>query len=170
MAYNSVAITPGVGAAISVDVIGGVDLQRVKLAIGAEGVGVDVSTAAPMPITAPSPISVTVGTPSLNVSGLTTRAAIALTTSGDNTIVAGSGALLVRVWRMYFSVSAPVNIKFGDTTVTYFSGTSPFGVNGGMVLDFNKDEPWFTTAAGKGFVINLSANVTCAGMLWYTQV
>jgi hypothetical protein len=41
---------PGTGEIVATDDIGGVQFQRVKLAAGAEGVAVDVSDAAPLPV------------------------------------------------------------------------------------------------------------------------
>jgi hypothetical protein len=58
---DNVGYTPGVGAIVAADDIAGVLHQRVKLGIGGDGVAVDVSTANPMPITAPTPLAVTGG-------------------------------------------------------------------------------------------------------------
>lgn len=55
---DNVGYTPGSGATIAADEIGGVLHQRIKLGIGADGTAVDVSTANPMPITAPTALSV----------------------------------------------------------------------------------------------------------------
>lgn len=48
---DNVAITAGSGTTIAADDIGGVLHQRVKLSQGADGVGVDVSSAAPLNVT-----------------------------------------------------------------------------------------------------------------------
>lgn len=45
-----VGYTPGTGASVAVDDIGGILHQRVKLGIGDDGVAVDVSAANPMPV------------------------------------------------------------------------------------------------------------------------
>lgn len=58
---DNVGYTPGVGATVAADEIGGVLHQRVKIGIGADGVAVDLSASNPMPITAPSPLAVTGG-------------------------------------------------------------------------------------------------------------
>lgn len=47
---DNVGYTPGSGATIAADDIGGVLHQRVKLGVGADGTAVDVSDANPMPI------------------------------------------------------------------------------------------------------------------------
>ena len=56
---DNVGYTPGVGATVAADEIGGVLHQRVKIGIGADGTATDVSAANPMPITAPGGIAVT---------------------------------------------------------------------------------------------------------------
>jgi hypothetical protein len=48
---DNVGYTPGTGALVAADEIGGVLHQRVKLGIGDDGVAVDVSEANPMPAT-----------------------------------------------------------------------------------------------------------------------
>lgn len=48
---DNVGYTPGSGATVAADEIGGVLHQRVKLGIGDDGVAVDVSESNPMPVT-----------------------------------------------------------------------------------------------------------------------
>jgi len=48
---DTLNITQGTGTTIATDDIGGVHYQRVKLSQGADGVGVDVSSAAPLNVT-----------------------------------------------------------------------------------------------------------------------
>ena len=47
---DNVGYTPGTGATVAADEIGGILHQRVKLGIGDDGVAVDVSAANPMPV------------------------------------------------------------------------------------------------------------------------
>ena len=49
---DNLAYTPGSGASVATDEIGGVHYQRIKLATGEEGEASDVSGAAPLPIAA----------------------------------------------------------------------------------------------------------------------
>lgn len=58
---DNVGYTPGTGATVAADEIGGVLHQRVKLGIGDDGVAVDVSATNPLPITAVTPLAVTTG-------------------------------------------------------------------------------------------------------------
>jgi hypothetical protein len=48
---DNVGYTPGTGATVAADEIGGVLHQRIKLGIGDDGVAVDVSESNPMPVT-----------------------------------------------------------------------------------------------------------------------
>ena len=50
---DNVAITPGSGTDVATDEIGGKHYQRIKLAVGDDGTGVDVSHAEPLPVTTP---------------------------------------------------------------------------------------------------------------------
>jgi len=54
---DNIGYTPGAGATIAADDIGGVLHQRIKIGIGGDGVATDISTANPMPITAPNAIT-----------------------------------------------------------------------------------------------------------------
>lgn len=56
---DNIGYTPGTGAIVAADNIAGVLHQRVKLGVGGDGVATDVSTANPMPVTAPGGIAVT---------------------------------------------------------------------------------------------------------------
>ena len=49
---DNVGYTPGSGATVAADDIGGVLHQRVKLGVGADGTAVDVSASNPMPVAA----------------------------------------------------------------------------------------------------------------------
>jgi len=51
---DNVEITPGSGANVAADEIGGVLHQRVKVGIGVDGTAVDVSDANPLPVDIPS--------------------------------------------------------------------------------------------------------------------
>jgi hypothetical protein len=55
---DNIGYTPGTGATIAADEIGGVLYQRMKIGIGADGTATDLSTANPMPITAPNALGV----------------------------------------------------------------------------------------------------------------
>ena len=53
MAYENIGYTEGAGKSVASDNVGGSSFQRVKLAVGAEGVAADLSNANPMPVSGP---------------------------------------------------------------------------------------------------------------------
>jgi len=59
---DNVGYTPGTGATIAADDVGGTLYQRVKIAVGADGEAYDASAATPLPvaIAGPSPLTVEV--------------------------------------------------------------------------------------------------------------
>lgn len=97
-----------------------------------------------------------------------TAAAIDFATSGDNTIVAGVAGQTIRVYRVFFTVGAATNVRFGDTSPALFTGAMPTAANGGIVLELT-GEPWFVTAIGAGLVVNSSNAVQVGGRVYYVQ-
>lgn len=74
---DNIAVTPGAGASVAADDIGGVLYQRVKIGVGADGTAVDVSAAAPLPISDAGG-SITIDAASLPLpAGATTEATLA---------------------------------------------------------------------------------------------
>jgi hypothetical protein len=59
-AVDNVGYTPGTGATIAADDIGGILHQRVKISEGADGSATDVSAANPMPTSVPGAVSATI--------------------------------------------------------------------------------------------------------------
>lgn len=51
---DDIGYTPGTGAQIAADDVGGVLFQRIKVTFGADGAATDVSTAAPLPVALPA--------------------------------------------------------------------------------------------------------------------
>jgi hypothetical protein len=109
--------------------------------------------------------------PGAPTTGLWTSAVITFSSSGDNTIIAGSGSTTIRIMRIFFVNSngtTATNVTFKDSTPTSLSGA--FLLNsGGSFNGSPSGEPLFVTASGKGFVINSSAAVQISGTVWYTQ-
>ena len=54
---DNVGYTPGTGATVAADDIGGILFQRVKIAEGADGTGTDVSASNPLPTSVPGAAS-----------------------------------------------------------------------------------------------------------------
>jgi hypothetical protein len=88
--------------------------------------------------------------------------------SGNNTIVAGIAAQTVRLFKLFLVCDAAVNLIMRDGAATNLTGTMVMLAGGAIVLDFD-GEPWFTTSASNAFVINLSAAVGIRGRAYYTQ-
>ncbi len=87
---------------------------------------------------------------------------INFSTSGDNTIIAGVQDDVIRIWKIFFTVS-------GATQITYdnVSGPLSFTANGAMVLDFDT-KPWVTTDIGGSFQLRSSNPVQVSGIVYYT--
>lgn len=168
---DDVAITAGIGTAISADLIGGVYVQRNKLIHGIDGVSAgDVALTNGLPV---QPMTAGGSTPFPTVAGFKTteqytRAVVSCAASGDNIIVASVAAQFVRVYGLLLLVDIPVSVKLGDLTPAFFTGAMKFSAGGGLFLPAY-GEPYFITAVGKGFNINLSAAVQCSGVIWYQQ-
>lgn len=107
-------------------------------------------------------------TPSLPTAALSTRVAINAASSGDNTLIAAVVGQTIRVHKLFFVASGAVNIKFKDGASSDLTPATPFYAGGGVVLDFDGD-PWFVTTAGNAFVLNLSAAVQISGRIYYSQ-
>ena len=106
--------------------------------------------------------------PAMLASSQLTLIAISDAAGGDITVVSGVSGQTIRVFRLLLVVSGATDITFKDSTPTSLSGAMPIAANGGIALDFNGD-PWYTTAAGKGFIITSSAATQVSGSLWYAQ-
>jgi hypothetical protein len=98
------------------------------------------------------------------------EAAINFTATGDNTVVAGVAGQQIRVYRIFFVVSAATTITFKDGAGTNLTGAISMLANGSFVLDFDFDNhPWFTTSVGNAFVINQSGTAQVSGRVYFTQ-
>lgn len=96
--------------------------------------------------------------------------AYSVAASGDNIIVSGAVGSSVRIFRMKMKVGASVNITIKDTAGNVYDGPIPFSAgNEGWILDFigPDNPPWYITALGSGFVINLDSTVTVGGSVEY---
>ena len=96
---DNIGYTPGTGATIAADEIGGVLYQRMKIGIGADGAATDLSTANPMPITAPNALSVSAANaiPISTSQTLGVSATGALTTTETGELVEAIEALRMAV-------------------------------------------------------------------------
>jgi hypothetical protein len=98
-----------------------------------------------------------------------TSAAITFSSSGDNTVVsAGAGQVTTRVHRLFIVVAGATSITIKNGAGASLTGAMPLSAGGSIVLDFNQ-EPWFKTSAATAFIINSSAAVQVSGMVDYVK-
>ncbi len=178
MAYESVAVTPGVGAGIACDLVGGVNFQAVKIDVGADGAtSGPVSAANPMPVGllfGATAVSASVGlpiryqVPNLG-GGFLSSAKIDHAASGENAVIAGVASQTIRIHKMFFKCDGAVSVFFKDAAGgNALTGTMIVAAGESCVLDLD-GEPWFETAAAGAFIINLSAAVGIRGRIYYKQ-
>lgn len=158
--YDDVSITAGAGTAISADNIAGVNVQRVKLIHGVDGVSLgDVAPTNPYPVQH-----------QLNATDWL-EAAINAPLINDNSIVAGVAATKIRVWAYWLKVNGSgvgVSLKWRDGT-TDLHPALPFNDKDGWVMGFTT-RPWFTVSTAAALQLNLSAAIQVSGRIYYTQV
>lgn len=102
------------------------------------------------------------------------RAAIAVASSGDNTLVAAVSGKRIRVLAIFVLAAAAVNLYFTSAaagTVIFGGSTNKINLaaNGGFVLSEAPDG-WFETVAGEALVLNLSGAVAVSGGLIYQEL
>lgn len=125
---DNIGYTPGTGATVAADEIGGVLYQRMKIGIGADGTATDLSTANPMPITAPNALSVSAANaiPISTSQTLGVSATGALTTTETGELVEAIEALRMAVQSLNRSVGQVlpdtanrmrVNIETGNNII-----------------------------------------------------
>ena len=93
---------------------------------------------------------------------------IDVSTSGNNTLIAAVTGQIIRVYQIFIVFNGDVNIIFRDGASTGLTGTMNMLSNGTFVLDYS-GRPWFTTASGNAFVLNLSGAVQASGRVYFLQ-
>jgi hypothetical protein len=97
-------------------------------------------------------------------------AAIALSSSGNTTVVAAVTSKKIRVLSLWMVANGTVNVKFQTGTGgTDLTGLAYLVVNTGMVLPFNP-AGWFETGSGVLLNANLSAAIAVGGSLSYVEI
>lgn len=86
--------------------------------------------------------------------------------AGDHLIISGAAGQPINVTRVVLSLASQTTVQFKAGS-TPLSGPMPILQ---MVLDQQAGGgPWYTTAAGQGFIISLGvAGISCGGTLWFT--
>ncbi len=94
-----------------------------------------------------------------------TSVPISFSTTGINIVIAGVAGQIIRVYKIFFAVSAATNITIQNGT-NALSGAMNFSANEGLILDFDT-KPWFTTSDGQDFTINQSGTAQVSGTVYY---
>ena len=167
MADNFVTNPGSGGSTFAADDIGSVYYPRVKATWGADGTATDASVAAPVPVQG------TIETNQMSAAGTLVTpkyAAIAASSSGNNTLVAAVSAKKVRVLALWLTSNGSVNAKIQDGAGgTDKTGLAYLVANTGFVLPFNP-AGWLETTANTILNLNLSAAVAVGGGLVYVEV
>lgn len=97
-------------------------------------------------------------------------ATIAVSSSGDNTIVAAVTSKKIRVLFWDLAPNAAVNAKWRSSTTTDKTGLYYMANQGnGHARSFNP-VGWFETASGEALTLNLSGAVAVGGLVGYIEV
>lgn len=100
-------------------------------------------------------------------------APINFSATGDNVIVAGVPDQRVKVYSLFFVVSADTMVTIKDGAGIVLAGPMAMKANGSVVLDYREEAgepiPWFTTSPGNAFIINQSGVAQVGGKLDYIQ-
>lgn len=99
-------------------------------------------------------------------------APIAVSSSGDNTIVTAVAGKKIRVLGYVLVANAAVNTKWKSGAGTDKTGLLYNAANGGVsapVVGDPSEVFWFETAAGEALVLNLSGAVAVGGHVVYLE-
>ena len=191
MADNVSIPTAGTAAAIAADDIGGVLYQRVKLGLGADGTAVDAvagsgvvgtgvqrvvlatDVALPAGTNLLGSVSAKLGTDAImdGITPLTPKfAAIAASSSGDNTLVAAVASKKLRVLSYTLVAAGAVTCRFEDGAGgTAKSGVMSLAANGVLSVPFSA-VGHFETTANTLLNLELGGAVSVAGHICYVEV
>lgn len=95
-------------------------------------------------------------------------AAINVSSTGANALVAGVTGMRTQVFRVWLNAGAANTITFQDGT-TSLSGPIALAANSPPVDLQNSGDPWFVTSTSNAFNLSLGAASQVSGMLYYTQ-
>ncbi len=92
------------------------------------------------------------------------RAVIDTAVLGDNTIIAGTPGLKIRIVKLILVVNAAVSITLKSAS-TSLTGAMAYAANGGLALDGDVNPLDLNT--GDAFVMNLGGAVQVSGFVLY---
>jgi hypothetical protein len=104
---------------------------------------------------------------------VTQAADVALSTSGDHSIITAISDKRIAVWKLYLVAEGAVNLKFSHGlpggSVSYFNSRAHHLTADGSNITFAyDDEPYYVTGKGEEFGINLSGAVGLSGQLYFS--
>ena len=94
-------------------------------------------------------------------------AAISVSSSGDNTVVAAVASKRIKVTSFSIQATGTVNCKWKDGAATNLTGAYNFQAREGLSEAANSPYYLFATTAGNALVLNLSAGVSVVGRVTY---
>jgi len=95
------------------------------------------------------------------------RAALSFASSGDNTAIAAVTGERIKVYSIELTLASATTVTFKSGASTSLSGAETLT---GLVKDMRlPSQPWFVTAPGQAFVINLGGAVQASGQIQYTN-
>ena len=187
---DNVAITPGAGATVAADDVGGVLYQRVKLALGGDGSAADANSGTG---TASGSLRVVVASDSPDmakldsiISALTAQATsiahFALdatldyskvidnsSASGERDLVAATAAQTIRVYRMIISAAGATTVELRDGAAGASLMTLEFPAAGAYVLSSENGRPWTVSTTNTKLVRNSTNAVKVVMTVWYVK-
>lgn len=162
---DNVAITAGAGTNIATDDIGGTHYQRIKIQHGADGTATDVSSASPLPVTAPAASRTTHSIAAAIQTDVLMSALTALTpkffsetvvaSDTDEELVALVASKKIRVVALAVQCGATATTVLFESSTTTRIHRVPAGANGGQILPYNP-LGWFETAVGASLTATTS--------------
>lgn len=93
-------------------------------------------------------------------------AAVNVSSSGNNTIVAGISGVSIVVLQYWLVAAGAVSVTWQTSGGTVKDGPMPFAANGGYAPSFNA-KGYYALPLGEGLVLNLSAAVQVGGFVRY---
>jgi hypothetical protein len=129
---DNIAVTPGTGATVATDDVGGIQYQRIKVAYGADGSATDVNTGSGFPVSVQNASLAVTGTFWQATQPVSLASAVAVTDNSGSLTVDAPAATPVAVRfsdGASFIGNLPVNnTQWGGVNVTLGNGVSGTGV------------------------------------------
>jgi hypothetical protein len=99
-----------------------------------------------------------------------TNANVSLSSSGENTIVAGTASQTIRVFAGSLTAASAVTLTIKDAASGTTLATIPLTANGSFSFDtIASGEPLFVTASSGAFIISLGSAVSVTGFVQYIK-